>query len=66
MTHTVVPRVQTHQLKCRDDSFKTGCEIDRSMFITDADMLKSSDNQELWSRMLRDIQVITADMAGRL
>lgn len=44
MTHTVVPRVQTLQLKYHVDRFKTGYELDRSMFIADGGILKSSDS----------------------
>lgn len=44
MTHTVVPRVQTLQLKCHVDRFKTGYELDGSMFITDGGLLERSDS----------------------
>lgn len=40
MTHMVVPRVQILQLKYHVDRFKTGYELDRSMFITDGRVLE--------------------------
>lgn len=40
MSHTVVPGVQTLELKYHVDRFKTGYELDGSMFITDGRILK--------------------------
>lgn len=42
MTHTVVPRARTLQLKYHADKFKTGYELERPMFIADGGILKSS------------------------
>lgn len=39
VSHAAVPRVETLQLKCHADRFKTGYELDASMFITDGGML---------------------------
>lgn len=48
MTHTVVPRVQSLQLKCHVDRFKTGYEPCSFVFITEGRTLKGSNNGKLW------------------